>query len=419
MALQFTPPPEDLVNAYLKRSPGQEASAGIQQALQMYVQQKAAEAQQANKNDEAYIGAYQAGGPDLAAQIAARRGIKTPPTLASQPPVPSTGTAGGYDVNASTPTELNAQQSIPTEHPELSPIVQASLNAGHPAIHPDVKGYQLPTPEQMATWQNQGKYGASKMAESKTALDMNKTIEGMQPQTEPVMTHQKALEAGTVPKGTRIIEEPTINVGTKESQQQDKLEEQYRKSFQQLRGDPSLKRTEEQRDAAAIAYNRIKEVKDHGQILNPIDYVDVLGQIYKARTGSAPTETVLSEARQQTAKGKYEKAYTFLTGQQAPATTQDIMDSLQTMARSMGEQADKFHDGYMRSRIKPPLGLAHDRVQNVVAERGMSFAEATGLDKENPGTHGTLPTITDDASFNALPSGSQFKDPSGQVHRKK
>lgn len=52
MSLQFQPP-EDLVNAYLKRpSPGQEASAGIGNAFQMYVQQKALQDQQATQQQQ-------------------------------------------------------------------------------------------------------------------------------------------------------------------------------------------------------------------------------------------------------------------------------------------------------------------------------------------------------------------------------
>lgn len=52
MALSFRPP-EELINAYLQRpSPGQEASAGIQQAMQTYMQMKALEQQQGLKNQE-------------------------------------------------------------------------------------------------------------------------------------------------------------------------------------------------------------------------------------------------------------------------------------------------------------------------------------------------------------------------------
>lgn len=168
-------------------------------------------------------------------------------------------------------------------------------------------------------------------------------------------------------------------IGTKESNQQDKLEQQAKQSITSLRGDKSLARTEEQRDAAVVAYNRIQEIEKQGGQLNPIDYTDILGQIYKARTGAAPTEQVLNEIRQATAKGQFGKAYTYITGQQAPATTQDITKSLKDMASSMGQQADKFHESYMKTHLIKPQGLENSRWQPIYSTgRGQSFQEATG-----------------------------------------
>lgn len=372
MALEFRPP-EDLINAYLNRpSPGQIASQGIQQALQTYAQMKDAQQKEAlakQSKDTATFTAMapytpEAQIPDLAKQ----HGLNIP-SAGSTPPVVSTGTAV-------TPNEMAAQQSLPSEHP-----------AGVPDVSQP--------PSLIDRWnQMMGGKPTSKagLAKYKTGLETQKLEQDLaKPGKGPLVpkTHAQLLAQGSYDPTKEVAMEPAaprLDIGTKESQQQDKLEEQYRKSFQQIRGDPALKRTEEQRDAAAIVYNRIKEVKDHGQVLNPIDYVDALGQIYKARTGSAPTNEVLQQARQATAKGNFGKAFTFVTGEQAPATTQDIMNSLQDMALSMGNQADKFHDGYMRSRMKPPKGLAHDRVDNVHAERGMSFSEATGLDQQAPGT---------------------------------
>lgn len=166
MVLEFRPP-EDLVNAYLQRpSPGQEASAGIQQALQLYVQQKALQAQQANKNDDAYIAAFQAGGPELAAQIAARRGIKTPPSLpAAQPQMDQTQ----GELPPATGYSPQGQPMTMAEQPQMSPIVQASLN--HPP-HAQALGYQLPSQDQVGTWMNQGKYGQGKLDEAKKAKDL-------------------------------------------------------------------------------------------------------------------------------------------------------------------------------------------------------------------------------------------------------
>lgn len=464
--LQFQPPPDWLIQQYINRpNPAVEALQGAQSVMKQYAdakdaKQKEALAQQAKDiemakglagNGQDFMDAYK--------QVIAAR---TPPAKVpfSTPRAPS---ALGGSAN---PDTVNPQAN------EISPFIAHSVNV---MGHPDITGHmaqqptagvdnlttppmaQPPTPStgtvpspmttNVATDPTIQEYQkdptAFKKQHGTAGLDKLSKQAGIDKLLNPSSTDYTTDQANTLlkdnPNAASVIAsfpkdkvpkdvvhllitqgKQDVNVGTKESQQQDKLEEQYRKSFQTIRGDPSIKRAEEQRDAAAIAYNRIKEVQDHGQVLNPIDYVDVLGQIYKARTGSAPTNEVLSTARQATAKGSFDKAYTYMTGQQAPATTEDIMKSLQDMALSMGTQADKFHDGYMRNRMKPPLGLAHDRVANINAERGMSFAEATG--QNQPGSSGggqQIPTISDDKSFNALPSGSQFKDPSGQVHRKK
>jgi hypothetical protein len=169
-----------------------------------------------------------------------------------------------------------------------------------------------------------------------------------------------------------------LNVGLRTDQQQDKLEQNAKQMVSNLRGDKSLARAEEQRDGAIVAYNRLKEIQASGKEPNPVDYVDILGQIYKARTGVAPGEQILKDIRQATAKGSFDKAYTYVTGQQAPATTKDISNSLLNMAQSMGNQADKFHQGYMNAHLIKPHGLDDERWQPILkTERGMSFVEAT------------------------------------------
>lgn len=194
---------------------------------------------------------------------------------------------------------------------------------------------------------------------------------------ERLMQAQIAAQARTDVAGINASNRK-LTIEDKDNQHQDALETQAINRITSIRGDTSLKNAETQRDAAATAYNRIKEISASGNALNPVDYVDILGQIYKARTGAAPTNEVLQTARQATLKGDLGKAYTYLTGNQAPATTQNIMSSLSEMAKSMGSQADKFHDGYMKAHLIKPSGLANERWQNIVnTNRGMSFAEAT------------------------------------------
>lgn len=388
MSLQFQPPPEDLINAYLnRRSPVQDITDATNQIYKTYSQAKDKQKEQelqkqqlASQDSTNKLAKFKAladyADPDQIPALAKQYGMDFP---SSVPPTPSSGTVAGM-----TPVEMQNQQSIPSEHPDVnpvnntvSPLIQAHAQATgwNPLDHP------IPT----------SKAG---LAKYKTSLETQKLQNDLQkPAKGPLqpVTHEQVLKDGSFDPTKQILVEPPADKSTsitdKENARQDKLEHDYRQSLESIRGDSSIKRTEEQRDAAITVYNRIKEVKDHGQVLNPIDYVDSLGQIYKARTGSAPSVDVLQQARQSTLKGKYGAAYTLLTGEQAPATTESIMNSLQEMSKSMGDQADKFHSGYMRNRVKPPTGLAHDRVASIDAERGMSFAEATGQN-QTPGAGG-------------------------------
>jgi hypothetical protein len=178
-----------------------------------------------------------------------------------------------------------------------------------------------------------------------------------------------------------------ISLGLRRDQQQDKLEQNAKQMVANLRGDKSLSRAEEQRDAAIVAYNRLDQIQKSGEPLNPVDYVDILGQLYKARTGAAPGEQVLKDIRQSTAEGNLGKAYTYITGNQAPATSQAITSSLKSMAQSMGQQADKFHQGYMNSHLIKPSDLEDSRWKPILdTGRGVSFADATKAAPSTPGS---------------------------------
>lgn len=191
---------------------------------------------------------------------------------------------------------------------------------------------------------------------------------------------------GTVPKGSKVLPSQSNT----ESREQDRLEQQARQGLQSVRGDTSIKNVESQRDAAITAYNRLKQIEYTGKPPNPVDYIDILGQIYKARTGTAPTDTVLRDARQQTVEGKFGRAYTFFTGQQAPATSKDIAANLKDMVAHMGLQADELHDGYMQVHGAEifPTGLAPDRAAKLAkVARGKSFTDATGAKPEDYDPH--------------------------------
>lgn len=165
----------------------------------------------------------------------------------------------------------------------------------------------------------------------------------------------------------------------KKSNEQDRLGNQAIQRIATLRGDKSLQDSETKRDAAITVYNRIAELKSKGQnALNPIDYAEALAQIYRAQAGTGATNEVMNAIRQDTLAGKGNQWYTKITGNQAPATTASITDSLQERAKSLGQQADKFHAGYMAPHLIKPTNLDQSTWDQIASTaRGTSFADAT------------------------------------------
>lgn len=178
-------------------------------------------------------------------------------------------------------------------------------------------------------------------------------------------------------KAKQRVADPTA-ANDRAKAEQDRLEKDAQSNLLSVRGDHAIATVESQRDTAINAYNRLASIKAAGKLPNPVDYVDILGQLYKARTGTSPTDTVLNDARQQTAKGKFGKVYTYFTGEQAPATTQGISDSLMEMADQMGKQSDQLHEGYMKARLHKPKNLDPQIFQPIAdSGRGTSFEQAT------------------------------------------
>lgn len=204
----------------------------------------------------------------------------------------------------------------------------------------------------------------------------------------------------------------------KNQARQDKLEAAYRSAQTSVRGDPSMARTESQRDASITAFNTLQNAKNSGREITQAEYYDTLGQLWKARTGAAPTDQAIRDLDINTIQGALNKKLTWVDGKPRGATSQEVVDALQNFVADSGMQADKIHGGYMKSRLKPPSGLDPDRIANVDAGRGMSFQEATGYQPEGPKKTGKAPTVSSQADYDALPKGTEYIA-DGKLHRKK
>lgn len=380
MTLQFQPPPDWLAQEYVNRkNPVVQALESAQSIIQTYANSRLKQQQQAAANRAGKVNEFKSIADyvpaDQVSNVASQYGINIPPE-SSQPPMVSTGTV--------TPVEMNAQQSLPQEHPaELSPLIQASLDAGHPD-HLGL-GSRIPT----------SKAGLAKYNSTLEAQGKLKRLSAGPAPDVPVMTHEAALLAGHAPRGTILAETPTTNAqDQKYSNEQDRLEQQAIDRLSRLRGDQSLARTENQRDAAIQAYNTIDRVKNEGRDPSQLEYYDILGQMWKARTGSSPTDQAIRDLDAKTFKGSLGKAYQYFSGKPAGVTTPEILQNIQDFAADSGLQSDKFHEAYMGSHKIKPSGLEEKRWQPLFnSHRGMSFVEGTGY---KPGAKATPATAYSD-----------------------
>lgn len=168
-----------------------------------------------------------------------------------------------------------------------------------------------------------------------------------------------------------------MTLGLKEDQQQDKLEHDYTQQLVSVRGDPNISALEKQRDAAAQAYNLIRDSQGTGKDYNLSEpqMVELYGQLYTAMTGRGLTAEAQHAMNQATGKQKLASLATFI-GMSPSATTTAIGDRLKHMTTTLGTQVQSNLDKRMAQRMIPPSGLAKDRADRRAKEgRGFSFGE--------------------------------------------
>lgn len=203
-----------------------------------------------------------------------------------------------------------------------------------------------------------------------------------QPQSEtpsmPTAQPMSSPDAGTLPNGEKkLLGKVGAAQQEKYNSEQDKLEQNAMSKLSSIRGDTSIARIETQRDASISAYNTISSIKQEGRLPSQIEYYDIIGQLWKARTGAAPTNEAIRDLDAKTWRGNLGKAATYVTGKPMGATTAEVLDNIQSFAKVSGMQADKLHAGYMQTHLIKPAGLDEKRWANIKKNnRGLSFDEA-------------------------------------------
>lgn len=388
--------PTDLVNGYLNR----------QQNAQQYMGKSAIDLgetyrslqQQKIQNQMAALGAisqlYAAGGPRAVTQYAApinqATGIQIVPQSPSQgqPPIPPVGTSQ----NATVPT---VQDQTP------SPYIQASLAQGHP----DVAGVgsfhaPQPSPSDIQDMESGGTYGRNKAQSFKDLGDLS---------LQPITAAQKQLDMQKTQNDIsmfptdKAIKEQTL----KNSQAQIPMEVN-----RGIASEVSKQGQDSQQigDLQVLAQNMQKSLgSDLGTLGN------VKGDIYQmsgGRHGSAPAAE-MQNSTIPLATG----LNTVLSRRFNAGEVQALGHSLIPQPKDTPQyQQQKLAN--LNSLLKVMASGNEKNVKDVASAIMTGAIPKVGITQANP-TQSNIPTISDDSAFKALPSGATFKDPSGQVHRKK
>lgn len=202
---------------------------------------------------------------------------------------------------------------------------------------------------------------------------------------EVLMSMAKLTDPSTFNTKDPVAQQMQIDRQTQQGMnEQDRLGQNARQALLSTRGDPSIARVEVQRDASATAYRTIQEIKDEKRTPSQVEYYDILGQLWKARTGSSPTDQAIRDLDASTFKGNLAKAAQYFTGKPAGVTTPEILDNIQSFARKTGEMADEMHAGYMAPHLIKPKNLDQATWDEIASTaRGLSFKDAAGI-KNSP-----------------------------------
>jgi hypothetical protein len=164
----------------------------------------------------------------------------------------------------------------------------------------------------------------------------------------------------------------------KESNHQDTLEKQADDRITQVRGDQSLMRAEHQRDSAGMAYDTIAKAESEHRPLTELEQTDLVGQLWQARTGKAPTDSDMKLLNDRTAKRGFNHMVTYLTGNPSlvGASTDDTLANLKQFVKSTGLKADQQWEATMGPRLIKPTSLEQSRWDHLMSKhRGISFTD--------------------------------------------
>lgn len=200
------------------------------------------------------------------------------------------------------------------------------------------------------------------------------TIATQLPEVEKFMAKELGLK--------QIQANKELSMSMQQGNERDRMWNQGVQSVNSVRGDKSIVQTEAMRDGAISAYQAIDKIQKEGRAPNQFEYVDLLGQLWKARTGGTLTNEELKHMDPKTLQSQLGPIATYLTGDPKAITTPQATQALKNFVVTSGKTADYLHDNYMQTR---GVNAAASRMKSLYPEdadrlakmaRGVSFSDA-------------------------------------------
>lgn len=462
MTLQFSPP-DWLIKEYMNRStPGEQANAGIQSALQTYATLDAQKQQKQHQLYDTYVKAFEAGGPDFAKDVASKMGLRNPPMLPGQTPIPGQTPvqppvqdgplAMGVQEGAIAPSPTHIidhwnSQMAPTQ---ASPTPTPTPTPPSPYQGPGV----VPGFENPEALLNMGKYGSGRLAAGESLGKFRNAMEQNQPVT---IDQYSALQSGDaealakaypggIPRGlagsalaaqsrnVRVMTDPYGNpirvpVSGGKATPVDIPKENLNPLQKKLNPNEYKAFQSEVND-----FDKDKTVSDNRTMLNSMANVESMVKNYnpsltgpiasrqaRAIAGEVGVLTDSDVARQSldpSLLGRLKKAVSVAVTGELPADQLNVLkESLASMKQNAqmriysvaNERATRLSNNF-GGKVTPDELLGSMNLP--------SFYPSAKTGGSSQG-QAAPPTVTSKAQYDALPSGAEYLGPDGAPHRKK
>lgn len=144
--------------------------------------------------------------------------------------------------------------------------------------------------------------------------------------------------------------------------------EKAKTAIMSSRGDPALGDISKQQTAIGMGYRTLVDVRAGKMTLTPAVWTDVMGQLWKGRTGGVPPEQVMKHLEQGNVVEAFRDTLNKLSGYELKQDVQPnvVIDNMLDFLDNSGKDVDERYQGLMASHLVKDDALPDDKYKELV-----------------------------------------------------